>query len=91
LFDLSDLGPQELAGFTEPQRAWLVLGEGGMVSRFEALRSTATQLVGRDEELDLLGRRWEQSKTGAIATSVTAPSGAFRDPCWSVRGKNRRT
>ena len=32
--------------------------------RFEALRSTATQLVGRDEELDLLRRRWEQAKTG---------------------------
>jgi class 3 adenylate cyclase len=64
LFDLSDLGPQPLAGFAQPQRAWLVLGEGGTASRFEALRSTATQLVGRDEELDLLRRRWEQAKTG---------------------------
>ena len=36
LFDLRDLGPQPLRGFTEPQRAWLVLGEGGTVSRFEA-------------------------------------------------------
>jgi class 3 adenylate cyclase len=63
LFELSDLGPQQIAGFTEPQRAWLVLGEGGTVSRFEALRSTATQLVGRDEELDLLLRRWEQAKS----------------------------
>jgi hypothetical protein len=36
LFDLRDLGPQPLAGFAEPQRAWLVLGEGGTVSRFEA-------------------------------------------------------
>ena len=41
-----------------------MLGEGGTVSCFEALRSTATQLVGRDEELDLLRRRWEQAKTG---------------------------
>ena len=64
LFDLSDLGTQQLAGFAKPQRAWLVLGVGGTVSRFEALRSTATQLVGRDEELDLLRRRWEQAKTG---------------------------
>jgi class 3 adenylate cyclase/predicted ATPase len=62
LFDLRALGPQPLAGFTEPQRAWLVLGEGGTASRFEALRSTATQLVGRDEELDLLRRRWERAK-----------------------------
>jgi class 3 adenylate cyclase len=50
LFDLGDLGPQQLAGFAEPQRAWLVLGESGAVSRFEALRSGETPLVGRDEE-----------------------------------------
>src|SRR5216683_3979078 len=35
-----------------------------MLSRFEALRSGATPLVGRGEELDLLVRRWEQAKTG---------------------------
>ena len=48
LFDLEDLGPQQLAGFAEPQRAWRVLGESGEVSRFEALRSRETPLVGRD-------------------------------------------
>jgi hypothetical protein len=63
LFDLCDLGPQTLAGFAEPQRVWRVLGEGGTVSRFEALRSVATPLVGREEELDLLRRRWERAKT----------------------------
>jgi class 3 adenylate cyclase len=63
LFDLRDLGLRPLAGFAEPQRAWLVLGEGGTISRFEAPRSGATPLVGRDEELDLLCRRWEQAKT----------------------------
>jgi class 3 adenylate cyclase len=62
LFDLRDLELQPLAGFAEPQRVWLVLGEGGIVSRFEALRSAGTPLVGRDEELDLLRRRWEQAK-----------------------------
>jgi transcriptional regulator with AAA-type ATPase domain len=30
----------------------------------EALRSGATPLVGRDEELELLIRRWEQAKSG---------------------------
>ena len=35
-----------------------------MLSRFEALRSGATPLVGRDEELELLIRRWEQAKSG---------------------------
>ena len=64
LFDLEDLGPQQLAGFAEPQRAWRVLGESGEVSRFEALRSGETPLVGRDEEIELLGRRWEQAKSG---------------------------
>src|SRR6185312_8743811 len=64
LFDLEDLGPQLLAGFAEPQRAWRVLGESGEVSRFEALRSGETPLVGREEEVELLLRRWEQTKTG---------------------------
>jgi predicted ATPase len=41
-----------------------VLGESGVLSRFEALRSGTTPLVGRREELDLLLRRWEQAKTG---------------------------
>jgi class 3 adenylate cyclase/predicted ATPase len=63
LFDLEDLGPQALAGFAEPQRAWRALGESGEVSRFEALRSGTTPLVGRDEELDLLLRRWQQAKS----------------------------
>ena len=64
LFHLEDLGPQQLAGFAEPQRAWRVLGESGAVSRFEALRSGETPLVGRDEEIELLRRRWEQAKSG---------------------------
>jgi class 3 adenylate cyclase len=65
LFEIEDLGPQPLAGFAEPQPAWRVVGESGVVSRFEALRSGTTPLVGRDEELDLLTRRWRQAKSGA--------------------------
>ena len=64
LFEIEDLRPQPLAGFAEPQHAWRVIGESGEVSRFEALRSSGTPLVGRDEELDLLLRRWQQAKTG---------------------------
>ena len=64
LFELEDLGPQSLAGFAEPQRAWRVVGESGVLSRFEALRSEATPLVGREEELDLLLRRRQQTKAG---------------------------
>src|ERR1700741_3353964 len=64
LFDLEDLGAQQLAGFADPQRAWRVLGESGEVSRFEALRSGETPLVGRNEELDSLLRCWQQAKCG---------------------------
>jgi class 3 adenylate cyclase/tetratricopeptide (TPR) repeat protein len=64
LFDLEDLGPQRLAGFATPQRAWRVLRESAEVSRFEALRSGTTPLVGRDEEIEVLLRRWQRAKTG---------------------------
>ena len=64
LFELEDLGAQPLAGFVDPQRAWRVVRESGVLSRFEALRSEATPLVGRDEDLDLLLRRWQQARAG---------------------------
>jgi class 3 adenylate cyclase/predicted ATPase len=64
LFNLADLGPQALAGFAEAQRAWQVLSESGEVSRFEALRSGETPLIGREEEVELLVRRWQQAKSG---------------------------
>ena len=64
LFELRDLGPQSLKGFADAPQAWQVLGESGVASRFEALRSRETPLVGRDEELDLLLRRWAQAKEG---------------------------
>jgi predicted ATPase len=40
------------------------LGKSGKVSRFEALRSGETPLVGRGEEIELLRRRWAQAKSG---------------------------
>jgi class 3 adenylate cyclase len=65
LFDLDDLGPQLLAGFTEPQRAWRVIRESTVVSQFEALRGTAlTPFVGREEEIELLLRRWQRAIAG---------------------------
>jgi hypothetical protein len=39
LFEIEGLGSQALAGFAEPQRAWRVIGESGVLNRFEALRS----------------------------------------------------
>jgi class 3 adenylate cyclase/tetratricopeptide (TPR) repeat protein len=64
LFEMRDLGPQSLKGFAGMPQAWQVLGQSGVANRFEALRSRGTPLVGRDEELDLLVRRWAQVKAG---------------------------
>jgi class 3 adenylate cyclase/tetratricopeptide (TPR) repeat protein len=64
LFEIEDLGPRSIAGFATAQRAWRVVGESRVLSRFEALRSEATPLLGRDEELDLLLRLWQEAKAG---------------------------
>ena len=64
VFGLEDLGLRDLKGFSERQRAWRVLGENRFRSRFEALRSAATPIVDREEELELLRRRWSQAKGG---------------------------
>jgi class 3 adenylate cyclase len=64
LFDYEDLGAVEIKGLIAPVAASRVLRESGAESRFEALRATATPLVGRDEELAMLERRWQQAKTG---------------------------
>jgi class 3 adenylate cyclase len=39
LFEFEDLGKPQLAGFVEPQHAWGIVSESGVVSRFEALRT----------------------------------------------------
>lgn len=64
LFDCDDLGQMALNGFSEPIPAWRVLGPSGVDSRFEALRAPTTPLIGRDEELELLMRRWRQAAKG---------------------------
>ena len=65
VFDLHDLGPLRLKGFAEPLAAFRVEGEGRAEGRFEA-RQTAglTPLVGREEEIALLLRRWGQARDG---------------------------
>src|SRR6516225_8333119 len=62
LFEYADLGQVELKGFAQNVQAFRVLRESNIASRFEALRSAETPLVGREEELDLLLRRWQQAK-----------------------------
>jgi class 3 adenylate cyclase/predicted ATPase len=64
LFAYRDLGPIALDGFAEPVRACQVLGMSTVESRFEAQHTSLTPLVGREEELELLMRRWRQSASG---------------------------
>jgi predicted ATPase len=65
LFEYRDLGAVQIKGITAPVPAWQVLRPSLVASRFEALRGSAmTRLVGRDEEIDLLLRRWAHAKAG---------------------------
>jgi class 3 adenylate cyclase/predicted ATPase len=65
LFEYRDLGAVELKGFAEPAQVYRVLRASDVESRFDALRSTElTPLVGREEEIDLLLRRWQRAKAG---------------------------
>jgi class 3 adenylate cyclase/predicted ATPase len=65
LFQLEDLGAHDLKGISGAVRAWAALRPASVESRFDALHATGlTELVGREEELDLLLRRWSKAKTG---------------------------
>jgi predicted ATPase len=65
LFECRALGAIELKGFAEPIRAWQVIRPSAVESRFEALRAGGlTPLVGREEEIELLLRRWQQAQEG---------------------------
>jgi class 3 adenylate cyclase len=65
LFDLQVLGAQDLKGIGGAVSAWAVLRPAPVESRFEALHAGGmTELVGREEELELLVRRWSKAKTG---------------------------
>jgi predicted ATPase len=65
VFDLQDLGPQELKGVTEPVHVYRVLAAKSAGSRFEAAHSgSLTPLIGRSSELSLLLDRWKKVKEG---------------------------
>jgi class 3 adenylate cyclase len=65
LFELQDLGLKDLKGIAGPAQAWAALRTSSAEGRFEALHATdLTALVGREEELELLLRRWSMAKTG---------------------------
>jgi class 3 adenylate cyclase/predicted ATPase len=65
LFELEELGAKDLKGIAGPARAWAALRPSSVEGRFEALHASGlTDLVGRQEELDLLMRRWSKAMTG---------------------------
>jgi hypothetical protein len=65
LFELQDLGARDLKGIAVPVWAWAALRASYVESRFEALHASGlTDLVGREEETELLLRRWSRAKTG---------------------------
>jgi hypothetical protein len=65
LFDYHDLGRHTLKGFPDTLHVRRVLGPSKVESRFEAQHQSGTSpLLGREEELELLLRRWEQAKRG---------------------------
>jgi class 3 adenylate cyclase len=65
LFELEDLGPKDLKGIAGPAHAWAALRPASVESRFDALHASGlTELVGREEELALLLRRWSTAKIG---------------------------
>jgi len=65
LFECHDMGELTVKGLSVPVRAYRVVAESGIQSRFEALRSAETPLVGRSEEIALLWRKWAQAKAGS--------------------------
>jgi hypothetical protein len=64
-FEFEDLGAQDLKGIEGPVRAWAALRPSSVESRFEALHASGlTELVGREEEIEILLRRWSKASTG---------------------------
>jgi class 3 adenylate cyclase/predicted ATPase len=65
LFEYRDLGAVDVKGITAPVPVWQVLRPSTVASRFEALHGAAlSPLIGRDDEIDLLLRRWARAKAG---------------------------
>ena len=64
-FEYLDLGKVEIKGFVKPVAAWQVAGKTAVTSRSHALQSSdLLPLIGRDEEMELLLRRWERARSG---------------------------
>ena len=68
-FEYRDLGAVSVKGIAGPVSAWQVLRPSVVESRFEALRgSLLGPLIGREEEIDLLLRRWGAPRRGTAGS-----------------------
>ena len=76
-FDYQELGPHELKGLPGESRLWRVVGESGILGRFDSrVVKGLTPFVGRAEEVSLLRRRWENAKDGdGQLILLSAPAG----------------
>jgi class 3 adenylate cyclase/tetratricopeptide (TPR) repeat protein len=64
-FDYRDVGPVALKGWIEPVQVWQVLRASSVESRFEAMhKAKLPPLFGREEEIELLLRRWQHATQG---------------------------
>jgi len=64
-FIFDDRGIHSLKGIELPVEVYQVLGESGLESRFDASCNTElTPLIGREEEVTSLHRRWGQAREG---------------------------
>ncbi|MEE8253728.1 MAG: adenylate/guanylate cyclase domain-containing protein, partial [Hyphomicrobium sp.] len=65
VFELVDLGAQDLKGISGKTSAYVVSAERVTESRFEARSSgRVSAMVGRDHELALMRERWKQARAG---------------------------
>jgi class 3 adenylate cyclase/tetratricopeptide (TPR) repeat protein len=66
MFDYRDLGLHPLKGMAEPVQLFQVVAPRPIESRFQASRDAVplTPMVGREEEIALLLRRWRQGSEG---------------------------
>src|SRR5262245_32528350 len=75
-FYYRDLDPVVLKGWEKPFRIYQVLGTSGIESRIEAMHAAKLPpLFGREEEIDLLLRRWRQAtlEGGRVVTLTGEP------------------
>jgi class 3 adenylate cyclase/predicted ATPase len=64
-FEYLDLGKVEINGYAKPVAAWQVAGKTAVTSRSHALQSSELlPLIGRDQEMELLLRKWERARSG---------------------------